>query len=112
MHWIPEIVYAQQSDGKASKIPLINVPKGYDAPKIIFMFANKETDETDVNDEGETVPVVESELMQYANINVLRDSLPVDTYNQIRLALGLKSLEEAIDSGKKITENIRKNLSV
>jgi hypothetical protein len=112
MHWIPEIVYSQSGDGKASKIPLINVPKGYDAPKVIFLFANKETDETDVNEAGETVPVVESELMQYANINTLRDNLSVQTYNEIRLALGLKSLEEAIDQGKKITDNIRKNLSV
>ena len=112
MHWIPEIVYAQSSDGKTAKIPTINVPKDYDTPKILFFFANKETDETDVNEAGETVPVVESELVQYANINVLRDSLPVSTYNEIRLALGLKSLEEALEAGKKITDNVRKNLSV
>ena len=111
MHWIPEIVYTQTADGKSSKIPSMNLPKGYDAPSVLFVFSNKETDEKDVNEVGEEVPVVEVELMQYANINLLRDNLPVSTYNEIRQALGLKSLEEALSAGKKITDTVRKNLT-
>jgi hypothetical protein len=89
----------------------MNLPKGYDAPSVLFVFSNKETDEKDVNEAGEEVPVVEVELMQYANINLLRDNLPVSTYNEIRQALGLKSLEEALSAGKKITDTVRKNLT-
>jgi|688.fasta_scaffold1203109_2 hypothetical protein len=111
MHWIPEIVY-EQSEGKDSKLPFIHLPDDATAPPVLFFLVTKKTDETEKNENGEDIPVLDMELTQYGNMNLLRDNLPSQVYDEVRRCLGLTPLAEATASGVKITESIRKNLEV
>ncbi len=111
MRWIPEIVYEEADDGLTSNIPFISVPDGQSMPKILFIFESRETGEFEPGPEGEELPVTEIDLHQYADMNTLRDTLSTDLYNQVRVALGLEPLDEAIKKGQAITEKIRSNLT-
>ena len=110
LRWIPEIVYEEADDGLTSNIPFISVPSGQDMPKILFIFESRETGEFEPGPEGEMLPMLEMDLHQYADMAVLKEGLDTDTYDTVRLILGLKPMNEAVTAGKKITENIRQNL--
>ena len=110
-NWIPEIMYEEAEDGISSNIPFIMVPKNEIMPVQLFIFENKITGEYEPGADGEMLPIHEMELYQYANMNYLKRNLPMELYDQVRLALGLKTMKDATSSGKKITEKIRKNIS-
>jgi hypothetical protein len=40
----------------------------------------------------------------------LKNNLDQQTYDKVRMCLGLEPLNEAIQKGKKITSDVRKNL--
>lgn len=106
--WIPEICYEDTGEGETSHIPFIPIPENQEMPKILFIFSSRETGEFEPGNDGEEVPVVELDLHQYADMNTLRDRLPPLLYNNIRLALGLESLDTATEKGKEITDSIRR----
>jgi hypothetical protein len=111
-NWMPEIMYEEgpASDGLTSSLPFIPVPAGEVMPPFLFIFESKETGEVEPGPEGEELPVTEMELHQYASMNFLKTKVSLSTYNEVRIALGLDPLEEAVVKGKAITERIRKNL--
>ena len=109
-NWIPEIMYEEGDDGMSSNIPFIMVPQDEDMPKMIFIFESRETGEFEPNEEGEPVPIIEMGLHQYADMLTLKNGLDVTTYNKVRKCLGLEPLQDAVVAGRKITDNIRKNL--
>ena len=57
------------------------------------------------------MPIVELDLHQYADMNILRDQLSASLNDEIRQALGLEPLREALVAGIRITENIRSKLA-
>lgn len=107
--WIPEIMY-EESDEGSSNIPFIMVPENEVMPKLLFMFESRNTGEFEPGLEGEEVPVFEWDLHQYADMQVLKDNLDVETFNKVRLSLGLEPLEVAAKKGAQIGKNIRNNL--
>ena len=109
-NWIPEIMYEESDDGLSSHIPFIMVPNNQTMPKMIFIFESRETGEYEPNLEGDPVPIIEMDLHQYADMAVLKESLPVSLYDQVRKVLGLEPIKSAVEKGSKITESIRKNL--
>jgi len=109
-HWHPEIMYEDSEDGISSKIPFVMVPKDEEMPKLFFMFESRETGEYEPGFDGEQLPIIEMDLHQYADMAVLKAGLPQHLYNEVRNCLGLKPLGEAVEAGKKITDNIRKNI--
>jgi len=109
-NWIPEIMYEESDDGMTSNIPFIMVPQKEVMPKIVFIFESRETGEYEPNDEGDPVPIMEMDLHQYADMLILKEGLDEETYDKVRKVLGLEPLRQAVTKGKKITENIRKNL--
>jgi len=111
LHWVPEICYEAEEGGITSQIPFIEVPQAEEMPRILFIFETRETGEFEPGLDGEEVPVFDMDLHQYADMNVLRDNLPTETYDAIRQSLGLKPLAEATASGIKITEKVRENLT-
>ena len=52
-NWIPEIMYEESSGEGSSNLPFIQVPKGEEMPKLLFMFESRQTDETEPGPEGE-----------------------------------------------------------
>jgi hypothetical protein len=101
--WIPEIVYEEGS----SHIPYIHVPDGEDDPGILFIFLSRQTGEYEPGEDGEEVPIVEMNLHQYADMSTLKAKLPGELYDQVRSALGLLPLKEAVERGKAITSHVR-----
>jgi hypothetical protein len=110
-NWIPEIMYEESDDGMSSNIPFIMIPEKEQMPKMIFIFESRETGEFEPNEEGEPVPILEMDLHQYADMLQLKEGLDANTYDKVRTCLGLQPLKEAVVAGKKITENVRKNVN-
>jgi len=110
-NWIPEIMYEEVDEGLSSNIPFIPVPKNEDMPKVIFIFESRETGEYEPNDDGDPVPILEMDLHQYADMLQLKEGLDKKTYDKVRQCLGLEPLKSATAKGRKITENIRKNVN-
>ena len=109
--WIPEIAYEEVEDGITSNIPFVAVPPGEKMPPILYIFESTETGEFEPGPEGEDLPVTDLFLHQYADMEHLRATLSTHEYDIVRLALGLEPLAVAAPAGRKITENIRQNLS-
>ena len=103
--WIPEIMYEEDS-----QIPFIQVPNNQPDPHILFIFVNRETGETEPNEDGDEVPVVEMDLRQFADLKILKEKLTEEEYDNVRSVLGLLPLKEATRRGKEITMNVAKNL--
>lgn len=104
--WIPEIMYEEDS-----KIPFIMVPEGESNPIVLFIFLSRETGDTEPGPEGEEVPIIEMDLHSYADMQVLKDKLDEQTYDKVRIALGLDPLKAASAAGEKITQSVRDNVS-
>ena len=108
--WVPEILYEEDAEGLAGNLPFIQVPSDKEMPGVLFMFSSQETGKFEPGLDGEEVPIVDLELHQYANMAYIKAGLDVETYNRLRLVLGLEPLEEAARKGAAVTEKIRENI--
>jgi len=108
-NWVPEIMYEESEEG-ANNIPFIQVSEGEEMPKLLFMFESRNTGEAEPGPEGEEMPVFEWDLHQYSNMAVLKDVLRPELFDEVRVALGLQPLAEAVTAGQKITQNVRNSL--
>ena len=105
--WVPEIMYEEYDEENISGgLPFIQGPEGREMPDILFMFGSQNTGEFEPDLEGNPEPIVEMELYQYACMHYLKDALDADTYDAVRLALGLQPLQQAVTAGMKISQNI------
>ena len=111
INWYPEIMYEEQEDGLSSKIPFIMVPEDQIMPELLYVFESRDTGEFEPGMTGEPVPILEMDLHQYADMATLKEKLNAEVFDTVMVALGLAPLTEAVSAGKKITDNIRKNLS-
>lgn len=113
--WVPEIMYEDYEEETLSGgIPFIQIPEDKEMPDILFMFGSQNTGEFEPDSEGEPQPIVEMELYQYACMQYLKQALDPETYDKIRVSLGLRPLEEAVQEGMKISEtmlHMEENLS-
>ena len=108
--WLPEIMYEDDPDGQSSVIPFIIVPQEQVMPQVLFIFESRDTGRIEPGNDGYSMPIYEMDLHQYADMVVLKDELDEETYDKVRVCLGLEPWKIATIKGKKITENIKKNL--
>lgn len=112
-NWIPEIMYEESDEsGMSSNIPFIMVPKEEVMPKLLYVFESRDTGELEPGSDGNPVPVFEWDLHQYADLIQLKNNLDELTYDKVRNALGLESLRDASEKGRKISEKIKDNLNL
>ena len=105
--WVPEIMYEEyEEDSISGGLPFIQVPDDKEMPDILFMFGSQTTGEFEPDLEGNPEPIVEMELYQYACMHYLKDSLDSDTYDKVRVALGLQPLNQAVKAGMKLSGKI------
>ena len=109
--WVPEIMYEESAEGLTQSIPFVSVPDNKEMPGIIFLFASTETGETEPGPDGEELPITELDLHQYANLAYVKEALDEETYDTVRVALGLEPLRTAASKGVAITNKIRNNLN-
>lgn len=107
--WIPEIMYEDSQEG-SSAIPFVMVPQDEEMPKLLYIFESRDTGEKEPGLDGNPVPIFTWDLHQYADMAVLKEKLPTEIYDQVRLSLGLQPMSIAVENGKKITEKIRDKL--
>ncbi len=109
-NWIPEIMYEENEDGTSSHIPFVPVPTGEEMPKLLYVFESRETGDMEPGLDGEEVPVIQWDLHQYADMAILKENLAVSTYDQVRLALGLEPLEDAVKKGRNLSQSVREKV--
>jgi hypothetical protein len=109
-NWYPEIMYEESDQGISSKIPFVMVPKSQVMPKLLYIFESRETGEFEPGPDGEPVQILEMDLHQYADMAILKNKLSESVYDIVRNALGLENLSSAYSKGKKISDNIKKNI--
>jgi len=111
--WVPEIMYEEYDEENISGgLPFIQIPDNKEMPDILFIFGSQETGEFEPDMDGEPQPIMEMELFQFANMQYLKESLDDDTYDAVRTALGLETLNAAREKGMKTSEKIlNKNLN-
>lgn len=102
MAWYPEIVYESDENGVSSRFPFIHVPSSEEMPKLLYILESRETDESDVGPDGETHPVFQMDMHQYADMAILKNRLSPETFDAVRIALGLEPLAIAHEKGEKI----------
>tara|TARA_R100000664_G_scaffold34175_1_gene54658 strand:+ start:1878 stop:2219 length:342 start_codon:yes stop_codon:yes gene_type:complete len=110
-NWIPEIMYEETEEGESSAIPFIMVPGEESMPSLLYIFESRNTDEVEPGLDGEDVPIVEWDLHQYADMAILKENLDHETYDAVRVSLGLEPLAIAAKKGEAITESVRTNLN-
>jgi len=110
--WMPEIMYEEDARGVAQAIPFIQVPKDEEMPKFLLIWAYTDTGEVEPGPKGEEMPIVESELKQYAQMDVLKAKLSREDYDKVRVALGLENLSSATRKGQEITSRAVVNASL
>jgi len=105
--WVPEIMYEEyEEDSLSGGLPFIQVPADREMPDILFMFGSTETGEFEPDMDGEPQPIMEMELYQYACMQYLKHELDEDTYDKVRLVLGLEPLGIAREKGLKQSKKI------
>ena len=109
--WIPEIYYEEAEEGITNHIPFISVPKDEVMPSLVYIFESRETGEFEPGPRGESLPITQMDLHQYADMAVLKEKLDEPTYDRVRAAFGLSPLREAASAGKKITDKVRQAVS-
>jgi hypothetical protein len=100
-NWIPEIYYEEDSEGLTKGLPFISVPNDKFMPTALFICEIR-----DAEDEKKDMAI-----HMFANMSALKVKLNSEVYDDIRIALGLKPLEEAITEGKKINLNIENKIN-
>ena len=96
--WIPEIFYEETQDGLTRGLPFVNIPEDKAMPSAMFICEVRDA-EDDMKDLA---------VHMFANMTVLKNQLDLETYDKVRFALGLESLEVATQKGEKITDELSK----
>lgn len=106
---IPTILYEQPSGRNGDTgipFPYIEVKKEEEMPPVLFIFEYKETGETEPDEMGRECAIVDQTLRKYVNLDFLQESLPAEINDLVRVALGMKPLEEAKVEGQKILDRV------
>lgn len=110
-HWVWEITYEDTDEGQLGNLPMIHVPDGEQMPRFIMLWEVRNTGEFEPGLSGEEVPIIDYDLRQYAQMETLKAGLSAEDYDKVRLALGLKPLEQAVKDGQQISQKVRDNIN-
>jgi len=110
--WIPDIVYEENESGETETIPLIDVPKEKKMPKSIPIWESRRTGKFEPGSQGQEVEIVERDLHLYIDMHFMKENLSPEDLDKVRVALGMKPLEEAKVAGAVITNKIKQNVEV
>lgn len=111
---LPVILYEEPSgkNDRGISMPYIEVQKGGQMPPMLFIFEYKHTGETEPDDRGREVAIVDQIPHKYVDMEYLKDRLNPELNDQIRVALGMKPLQVAKQEGQKIMDKVMFQVSV
>ncbi len=103
----PIIYYEEQDkDGGTNPIPYIEVEKEEPWPHVLFIQEYRQTGEYEPDNRGNPVPIYDMVMHQYIDMITLKEKLSSETYDIVRIALGMKPLKIAQEEGTKILDKI------
>lgn len=107
---LPEICYDEPQPGHApNPFPFIAVKKGAKVPVVLFIEVRQDTGETEPGAGGRPEQIVDCIMHKYVDLESLKEKLPPHLNDIVRVALGMKPLKEAQDSGQAILDKARAN---
>ena len=111
---LPVILYEEPSgkNDRGISMPYIEVQKEGQMPPMLFIFEYKHTGETEPDDRGREVAIVDQIPHKYVDMEYLKDRLSPELNDQIRVALGMKPLQVAKQEGQKIMDKVMFQVSV
>ena len=111
---LPVILYEEPSgkNDRGISMPYIEVPKGGQMPPMLFIFEYKHTGETEPDDRGREVAIVDQIPHKYVDMEYLKERLTPELNDQIRIALGMKPLQVAKQEGQKILDKVMFQVSL
>ena len=111
---LPVILYEEPSgkNDRGISMPYIEVQKEGQMPPMLFIFEYKHTGETEPDDRGREVAIVDQIPHKYVDMEYLKDRLSPELNDQIRVALGMKPLQVAKQEGQKIMDKVMFQVSI
>jgi len=111
---LPVILYEEPSgkNDKGISMPYIEVQKEGQMPPMLFIFEYKHTGETEPDDRGREVAIVDQIPHKYVDMEYLKDRLSPELNDQIRITLGMKPLQVAKEEGQKIMDKVMFQVSL
>ncbi len=104
-NWIPNIFYEEDAEGLTRGFPFVEIPQEKEMPNCLFVYGMKTLD-TKVDEEFEK----EVTMYSFANMTVLKDKLPPALFDEVRIALELQPLQQAVTAADKMFESVIQNL--
>ena len=94
----PEIFYEESAEGFTNGMPFMRIESEETVPSALFMGAAKniENKNTEVDEEE----MCEITMQMYVNSEVLKNVLDKETYDKVRISIGLDPLDVAIEKSK------------
>ena len=110
---LPVILYEESVTGQqSSPIPYIETTKDEIMPPVLFIFEYKDTGETEPGPKGEPLAIVDQFPHQYVDMQFVKEKTTPELFDQLRVALGMKTLKEAQKSGQEILDKVYNNLQM
>lgn len=106
---LPILYY--EEDGSGNPFPYIEVQKDEDYPKVLFIHEYRHTGEFEPDEEGNDAPIIDMILHKFVDMEFLKEALDPETNDKVRVALGMKPLEEAQREGAEIYNRALNNVS-
>lgn len=108
---IPIILYEETSPGqKGSIIPFIEVAQDDTMPPVLFIFEYKDSGEKEPGSEGQDLAIVDQIPHQYIDMQFIKEKLSPELFDKLRIACGMKTLQEARKSGQQILDKVYNNM--
>lgn len=110
-NWHPEIYYEEGTDGMAGQFPFVQIPNDKDMPTMFFILGAKETGDTTASSDGEPEAIVEMEMYSYVNMQQLQEVMSFEAYDDLRIMIGLKPLDEARAKGLQQSKDMAQKIN-
>lgn len=105
---IPLILYEEPSSRgeKGIPFPYIEVQKDKNMPPFLFIFEYKYTGEVEPDENGKEAAIVDQIPHKYIDMEYLQEKLSPELNDKVRVAIGLKPLQTAKQSGQEILDRV------
>jgi len=105
---IPMILYEEPSShgDKGIPFPYIEVQKDKNMPPVLFIFEYKHTGEIEPDENGKDAAIIDQIPHKFIDMEFLKEKLPPEINDMIRVAVGMKPLQIAQVEGQKILDRV------
>lgn len=108
----PILYYEETEPGEpVNPIPYIEIEDKQDfMPPVLFVHEYRHTGEFEPDEKGNPRPIVDMYMHKYVDMELLKEKLPEDVNDAVRVALGMKPLKEAQATGQQILDKVNSNI--